>query len=66
MKRERNAQVLAGGVDNVDYDYSRIVSLCVWHLLFSRGFHICISLWKSWKEIDNVAAHRGTREVLCN
>lgn len=58
--------MLAGGVDAVDCDYSRIVSLCAWDWLFSRGFHMCIRLWKSWKEIDNVAARRGTREVLCN
>lgn len=37
MKRERNAQVLAGGVDNVDYDYSGIVSLCARHLTVFKG-----------------------------
>lgn len=33
---------------------------------FPGGSHVRSSLWRSWEDIGNVAAHRGTGEVLCN
>lgn len=60
----RHTCLLAGPTVVVDDDYGGIASLCLWHLVFSRGLRTWSSLWRSWKGVDNVTTHGGTREVL--
>jgi hypothetical protein len=50
--------------DDIEYGYSESLIAVCFALRFSRDCHIY--LWKSWQEVDNIAAQAGNTRVLCN